>query len=283
MAWEIGDSDIGAEGGADKPEDPVADPSVSDAYEASLELAAGSSVKDSQPGLTLVDTDADRESGEFGTDGEYDRPTYETLVYDQQPEISAEEVKKRFRQNVQDMRLLEDFGTGEVIGVASWPDGAWSWQVTKLETPADSLLRGIEIDLITDLLMPVTKGLAVPPTGIDDAVTIATAISPRIVFLEICNVAVQGVACHLGLALIAPALGTLTVQVLNPLIESTGALSEAERCLQVLDVTVDIKDGKLTPNVYDFAAAQLDALLMRKMRGISQEDLKKIKALIGQQ
>jgi hypothetical protein len=103
---------------------------------------------------------------------------------------------------------------------------------------------------------------------------------PRTIALKLCNAAGQALAHHVGLGLIAPALGSLVEQTLQPKVDPPAGQSGVVQGLRVFDVTADAATGQLTPAVYCFAAAELDSMLQGKTRGISQAELDKIQAAI---
>lgn len=135
--------------------------------------------------------------------------------------------------------------------------------------------------MLIDLVVQAADYVAAVPTDLDEAVRVAAAVTdPNSIALKLCNAAGQALAHHLGLGLMAPALGSLVEQTLRPKVDPTGGQPGVVQALGVFDVTVDVAIGELTPAVYGFAAAELDSMLQDKTRGISQAELDKIQAAI---
>jgi hypothetical protein len=202
------------------------------------------------------------------------------------PEATAEEVveaNERFKDTIRRVRLVRDMRTNQLAGIATWNADSWSWDIQPVETPAQQEYRKVGIYLLTDLLSQVGGPIFEPPTDLDQLVDVATdAIDPSSIALKLCNAAAQGVAhaCHLGF--LAPAIGKLVEQTLAPLFAPPDRISRAEIGLQVLDVTTDISNDRLTGIAYDLSAGSIDAEIMNRTRGISPADLAVIEEAINQ-
>jgi hypothetical protein len=198
------------------------------------------------------------------------------------PDVTVEEAEEEFRDTLHGVRLVYDFGSNEVVGIATWDADDWSWQITPAETTAERESRQAGINFLTDLAAHATGLVLAPLTGMDEAATIvAAAADPRSIALKLCNGAAQVLAHHCGLGFMAPELGSLVEQTLSPVIDPPNRLSGAVQGLQALDVTVDVATGHLTPAVQDFAATELDATLQKKTQGISRAELDEIEEAIG--
>lgn len=235
------------------------------------------------PTAWSFERDDDGIDGKQGESSVSDAPGYILSLPDQLPEVTAEEAEAKFKEEIGGVRLVYDFRSGKLAGIATWDPDEWSWQTTELETKAQSQFRQAGINLLTDLVAQVTGHIPARPSDLDQAVSAASqAADPRSVALKLCNAAGQALAHHFGLGIFAPAIGALVEQTLSPLVGPPGRLSKAVKDLQVLDVTVDIATDQLTPAVNDFAVSELGGVLQDKTRGISQAELDKIAAAIKQ-
>jgi hypothetical protein len=193
----------------------------------------------------------------------------------------AKEVLERFRTHYDGIRLVYDFGTGKITGIATCEPGTREWRITRLETPAEEQFREAGINLLTDLVAQATSPALDLPSDLDDLVEIAQeAVDPARVTLKLCNAAVQALAHHVGLSPIAPALGKLAEQTLAPLVAPKGGPARAVKDMQVLDVAYDTATGRWTPAVQDFTLAELADVIKDKTTGISQAELDKIEETI---
>jgi hypothetical protein len=200
---------------------------------------------------------------------------------DRRPDVTADEAEQRFKETIRGLRIVQDFGTNKVIGVARRQPGSLSWQITRLESPAENAGRQAAIDLLTDLVVQAADGFAALPTDLDEAVAATEAVAdPSSIALKLCNAAGQALAHHLGLGVIAPALGSFVEQTLKREVDPSSGQPGVVQALGVFGVTVDVATGQLTPAAYEFAAAALNSMLQDKTRGISQAELNKIQAAI---
>jgi hypothetical protein len=201
---------------------------------------------------------------------------------DQSPDdVTAEEAEQRFKETIRGLRIVQDFGTKKVIGIATPQPSSLGWQIMRLEPPAKKAFRQAVIQGCTDLLVQATGGVAALPTDVDEAVTAPEAVAdPWYIGLKLCNVGTQAVAHQHGFGFMAPALGSFVEQALRAKVESAAGQPGVVQGLGVFDVTFDVATGEMTPAVYGFAGAELDSILQDKTRGISQAELDKIEAAI---
>jgi hypothetical protein len=202
---------------------------------------------------------------------------------DGRPEVTAEEAEEKFKDTLHGVRLVYDFGSNEVVGIATWDADDWAWRIVSRESSAERKARQVGINLFTDLAAQLTGLITAPATNLDKAVSIASlAANPQALALKLCNGAVQVLAYHFVPGYMASALGSLAEQILAPAVDPPNRLSGVMRGLQAFDVTVDVATDQLTAAVQDFAAAESDAMLQKKTQGISQAELDEIEEAIRQ-
>jgi hypothetical protein len=106
----------------------------------------------------------------------------------------------------------------------------------------------VGINLLADLAAQAVGLAILPPTDLDEAVTIASvATNPQSFALRLCNGTVQVLAFHLKIGFMASALGSLIERTLAPVLDPPNRLPGAVQGLQALDVTVDVATGRSRP------------------------------------
>jgi hypothetical protein len=194
----------------------------------------------------------------------------------------VEAAEKEFGDLIRGVRLVYSAWDEKIVGIGTWQPESWTWEITPVRSAADCLYWEVGIDFLTTTTAQEADCAAAMPTG-EDRVTadVSTVANPASLLVKLCNVAVQGVALHLQMKLMAARLvGSLVAQVLSPVIDPTNRLSPAVKALQIVDVTADVATGHLTPAVYSLAAGEANALLKSKTRGITQAELDQIEEAI---
>lgn len=180
---------------------------------------------------------------------------------------------ERFVSQGGQIRLVSDLGSGKLAGIGFKGPGDWNWDEVRLEEPAGRLFRETAISLITQQITQVAPGVTLP-SGLDDALNGASAVlSPQIVLGKLANAAAQAVACHLGLAHIAPAAGKVAEQVVISLPSPGGMQTKALGLARAGAVAYDLEDGHLTATVRDFIADKLNGRVSDLTRGVTPPEI----------
>jgi hypothetical protein len=196
----------------------------------------------------------------------------------------AEAAEKEFGDRIHGLRLVYSAWDEKIVGIGTWQPKSWTWEITPVRSAADRLFWEVGIDFLTTMTAQEAGCAAAAPSG-EDQVTdgVSTVANPGSLLVQLCNVAVQGVALHLHMKLMAARLvGSLVAQVVSPVIDPPNRLSPAVKSLQIVDVMADVGTGHLTPAVYSLAATEANALLTSKTRGITQAELDRIEKAIKQ-
>ena len=184
---------------------------------------------------------------------------------------------KIFLDHGRQIRLVNDLGSGKLVGIAFKNPGDWDWQVVRVEGTEGRFFRETATNLITKELAQAVPGIS-PPTSLDDALNMAEAIlSPKFILGKIANAGAQAAAYHVGLPHIAPALGKVTEQFVASLPSRDSIATKVLNGASGLVVTCDLKDGHLTATVRDFAADKIDNIINEHTAGITPRDLRDIR------
>jgi hypothetical protein len=177
------------------------------------------------------------------------------------------------------LQLVCDQHTGKVEGAAYKEPGAQDWQELPLDDgPTGRVFRETATTLVTELITKELPGIE-PPTELDAALaTVTGVISPRKVAGKLASAAVQALAHHLGLSLIAHAAGEITEQIVTSMFPE----NEIDRALNTATigtVAYDLDAGQLTATVEDFEVEEISEMasdptvpewIIRKLRAAAE-------------
>jgi hypothetical protein len=168
-----------------------------------------------------------------------------------------------------EIRLVSDFRSGKLAGIAFRGPQDWDWREIRLEGEVSRVFREAATGLITDQLTQHALGVTLP-SGFDGALDRAAAVlSPQVVLGKLANAAAQVAACHAGFPHIAKAAGKVAEQAVASLPVPDGmpgrALDAARDCV----VTCDLAGGHLTGTVRDFIADKEAGRINDLARGVT--------------
>lgn len=241
-----------------------------------MRLPAGVSATDD--GGVLEPTPADIGFGEFVDEPPVDVPNDQGEA--EGSDITPEDAVREFQKRVPRVRLVRDVRTGTVDGIAIPDPETGAWRVQRAETPTEAAYQQLALRGLTEIAVENLVPFAARVTSVDEAVTLLTGVAdPSCIALKMLGAAAQAVARAHGLGSCAPLIGTLVEQTLKPVIMSDDAAAVAAD-LQIVDVAADAATGQFTAAVYDYAGAELDTLVQRRTRGISQAELDRMEQTI---
>jgi hypothetical protein len=156
------------------------------------------------------------------------------------------------------LQLVSNLRTDRVERVAYKQPGAEDWQELSLEDgPAGHVFRETATNLVTGLITRELPGIE-PPTDLDAVLdTVTGIISPRKIAGKLASAAAQALAHHLGLSLIAHAVGEITEQIVTSLPFPENAIDKALNTATISTVAYDLHADQLTATVEDFVVEEI--------------------------
>jgi hypothetical protein len=194
--------------------------------------------------------------------------------------VSNHDDLQKFLDRGGEVRLVNELGSGKLVGIAFRRPGAWDWTELRLEGPAERLFRGTVTSLITQQLAQVVPGIPAP-SSLDEALDKATAIlSPQAIAGKLANAAAQVVAHHLGLGSIAPVAGKVAEQIVACQPVPPAAPDLALGAARVGVITYDLRAGHLTATVAGFIAGKIDDRINDLTPGVTRPQVRDVQTVL---